>query len=511
MQLRTLSAGIVTFALFFTSNTFVAAQFAELTAPEDTTEIQLTAKGPTPYRPVTDAVLREHITTLPAGCMSYRVDGVVRGYVKGYVHTRHEKTKRLLGRRLSYFPIFEQKLKEHGLPTDLKYLAVVESALNPNAISRAGAGGLWQFMPSTGAEYGMRINGTVDERSNVVKSTDAAARYLKHLHKQYGDWALALAAYNSGPTRVSSAIRRARSSNFWRIQRYLPEETRNYVPAFIAATYICNFFNQHGLNPVEPDFDEQLTSYIRVHEGMSFTSIANATGIPYSVVKSLNPGFKRDYLPPSTEGNYVVLPTRVMPAYVRHLNNISGSRIYTWEGGETYAVSGNTGDGRYFQTSYYVTKTDLLENFANQIGANGDHLRAWNGMESNFVYEGQNIKVWRPLVVQIHQNVRIEAPNQATITTGQPQKADPNRTDNLPVTPGKAMPAAITAGSDPATSGGKPKKMLTAKDFQWHTVGRNESLEDIARQYNTSTDLLRKLNPGAASIKPGIRLKIRQL
>jgi membrane-bound lytic murein transglycosylase D len=142
----------------------------------------------------------------------------------------------MLGRRLTYFPLYEEKMREYGVPEDLNTSSVVESALNAKAVSRVGATGLWQFMPSTGGEYGLHTSSAVEDRSNPVKSTDAAARHLRDLYKMFDDWALALAAYNSGAGRVNSAIKRAGSRDFWQIQKFLPMETRNYVPAFIAAT-----------------------------------------------------------------------------------------------------------------------------------------------------------------------------------------------------------------------------------------------------------------------------------
>jgi len=173
----------------------------------------------------------------------------VKGYILGYVERNREKSQRILGRMVKYFPMFEQKLAQNEMPDDLKYLAVVESALNPKAISRVGAGGLWQFMPETGASYGLQITYEKDDRFDPHKSTDAAIEYLRKAHKRFGSWELALAAYNSGGGRVNRAIKRARSKNFWKIQRFLPRETRNYVPAFIGATYLTKYYQQYLLKP----------------------------------------------------------------------------------------------------------------------------------------------------------------------------------------------------------------------------------------------------------------------
>ncbi|MBK7938726.1 MAG: transglycosylase SLT domain-containing protein [Lewinellaceae bacterium] len=502
MQLRNPVFYWLTLFFAFTSLPLTAqdneVQDADLPEPIDTND-QLVPKGAA-YLNLTDAELKERLSYL-SSCLELRTDGVVRSYVKTYVQLKTEKTKNMLGKRLTYFPLFEQKLKEYGLPADLKYLSVVESALNPKAVSRVGATGLWQFMPYTGADYGLHTTGVVEERSDPVKSTDAAARYLKALFTQYDDWALALAAYNSGPGRVNSAIKRAHSRNFWAIQRYLPKETRNYVPAFIAATYICNYYQAHGLAPNNPDFDEQLTSYIKVYEGLSFRDIAEATGIDYAVVKTLNPGFRRDYVPPTTDGYFIILPERVMPAFVRYLNTL-GSRTYTMENNDNF-VNSNIGDGRYWHSLVNVQQPETLDNFAQKVGCNGDHLKAWNNLESNYVYTGQSLKLWHPVYVQKHSAIRIEAPDKNT-AGAKPKKNEPAKPASSPP---KAMPGQTTANS-PVSVNSRHDANATPQ-YQFHTVRRNESLEDIARQYATSVESLRKLN-NLSTLNIGMRLKIRE-
>jgi len=469
----------------------VDGQVSDLEDPIDTSDV-LVAKGSASYT-LTDAELKERLSMLQS-CLSVRVDGVVKGYIKTYTQLKTEKARIMLGKRLTYFPLFEEKLKEYGLPLDLKYLSVVESALNAKAVSRVGATGLWQFMPATGGEYGLRSNSAVEDRSNPVKSTDAAARHLRDLYKQFDDWALALAAYNSGQGRVNSAIRRAGSRNFWKLQPYLPLETRNYVPAFIVASYICNYFQLHGLDPLNPDMDEQLTDYINVHEGISFRDIADATGISYQVIKGLNPGFKRDYVPPTNEGHYVVVPKRVMPAFVRYLNTVSSARNYKLEDPENY-TSPDVGDGRYWQSTVNLRETVSIDDFANRMGMCGEHIKCWNNLDGNLLYPGQSLKLIRPVYVQKHTSIRIEAPGgTAKIQSSNGPK-----------------PNGATSGTNGKQTANLPNQPETPriKQFQFHTVKRNESLEDIARQYSTSVESLRKYN-NCNDIKFGTRLKIRE-
>jgi membrane-bound lytic murein transglycosylase D len=485
------TSGLVAVLAFILSSSPLQAQHGDLEIPVDTTDEVLLAKGPV-HSPITDAVLRERLNQL-TGCVNMRVNGVVKGYVKHYAIYKVEKTRAMLSRRLTYFPLFEQKLKEYGLPTDLKYLSVVESALNPKAVSKVGATGLWQFMPSTGSEYGLRQNGTVDERSNPVESTDAAARYLKRLYSQYHDWALALAAYNSGPTRVSSAIKRSGSRNFWVIQRYLPEETRNYVPAFIAATYICNFFQLHGLNPLSPDLDEQLTTYVKVYDGMTFRDIEGATGVSRAVVANLNPGYKRGYITPSTEGQYVVLPQRVLPAFIRYLNSQSGARVYNLPENLSY-VNESLGDGRYYQFFAQAPQAGHVARIAELMGTNGDQLISWNNLQSPNINAGQSLRVWRPVIVQKHTALKIEAPAATRRQTIRNFEPAPVRS---PVVRLVARRTAVPLPQAPRHTA-----------YQWHTLQRNESLSDLARQYNVSLDSLRKLNDTAV-LKAGARIRIK--
>jgi membrane-bound lytic murein transglycosylase D len=451
-----------------------------------------------------DSEVRERLSQLDA-CMTLEYTSPVRGYLNTYLFRKTEKTKSMLGKRLTYFPIFEQKLKEAGLPADLKYLAVVESALNPIAVSRAGATGLWQFMPETGSEYSLRQNGAVDERSDVVKSTEAAVKYLKHLHHQFGDWALALAAYNSGPTRVNNAIKRSGSRNFWRLQRFLPAETANYVPAFVAASYICNYWDLHNINPENPDMDQQITSYIRIWEGMSFSAISDATGVDYSMIKALNPGYRRDYVPSTLEGHYVVLPTRVMTVFTKYLNSISTNRNYIAEIGTTFVSGEDSKDGRYAETQFRIDQTDHIDRIGLAVGANGEHLKSWNKVKGNYIVSGTFIKVMRPVMVQEHHKLSIPAPKYAT-TVSSPKTQDVSQTTYTTT--------SQTSYTEPSVTTVQPvyeeKKELRVRQFTFHTVRRNESLSEIAKKYHTTPKKLKELND-IDKLKIGMRLKIEEL
>ncbi len=269
--------------------------------------------------PFEESVVRSRVDSMKNSALEPRYTQAVMSYVRTYTELNRPHAEQILGRTVLYFPLFEKMLREAGVPEDLKYLAIVESALDPKAISWVGAKGLWQFMPATGQYYGLHIEDRIDERCDPEKSTQAAIRYLQDAYERFGDWALAIAAYNSGGGRVSRAIKRGRSKDFWRIKRFLPRETRNYVPAFIGAQYLIEFYREHGLKPEYPPLDLQLTTEIQVYQGLSFFEIAQVTGIPVDWLEWLNPAFQLGYIPESSRGRGLRLPKRVVDKMVKYL------------------------------------------------------------------------------------------------------------------------------------------------------------------------------------------------
>ncbi|MEM9261509.1 MAG: lytic transglycosylase domain-containing protein, partial [Bacteroidota bacterium] len=218
---------------------------------------------------VADETVKERLAQLDQSFVEYRFDPSVRRLIRMYVERWRKGTARILGRTTRYFPYFTEQLEAQEMPEAIKYLSITESALRPFAVSYVGAGGLWQLMPGTARELGLTVNNEVDERFDLVKGTEAGLRYLQIQYEMFGDWALAMAAYNSGPGRVIRAKRRSGSSNYWKLRRYLPRETSTYVPGFIAATYLVTYFSQHELKAASVDLDAQLTEVIPVYEFLS--------------------------------------------------------------------------------------------------------------------------------------------------------------------------------------------------------------------------------------------------
>lgn len=261
------------------------------------------------------------------GCLiPVKLTKEVKDQIYRYTESYKKGSGEILGRAEMYFPIFDQYLSEAGIPSQLKYLSIVESALRPDAVSSAGAAGLWQFMRETGRHYGLEINRTVDQRRDPHLSTQSAVRYLKDLYDTFGDWSLALAAYNSGPGRVREAIRQANSTDFWKIKNYLPKETRNYVPAFIAASYLVSYYYMHGIEPILVEDDLVFTSSIMVYEKISFDDIASWTDLPIEKIRKLNPAYLKNYIPENESGQYLVLPNHSIHQVVNHLKRPDQAR-----------------------------------------------------------------------------------------------------------------------------------------------------------------------------------------
>lgn len=352
--------------------------------------------------PVYDRELvKERLKLMSNDVIVPKYTSVVEGYIKGYTIRNRAKAERILGRSIVYFPLFEEYLKKHNLPLDLKYLSVVESALAAKATSRVGAGGLWQFMPGTAKQYGLEINQYIDERSDPIKATEAAMLHLAKLYKRFKDWPLALAAYNSGSGRVRRAIRRSGRKDFWRLKRYLPRETRNYVPAFIGANYLLNYFEAHNLKPEYPVLDIQLTETIKVFGNYSFYQIAQLTDIPLDIIETLNPAYEQGIIPYKTEGHYLTLPKRVMPAFQDFMEAQRPDRLidpneFLISGPVHISRPAEESNANYVKSSHTVQVDESLHSIAAQLNCSLHQLKAWNNLTSDEVIEGQVLIVYIP-------------------------------------------------------------------------------------------------------------------
>lgn len=255
----------------------------------------------------TKKVIIQRLNDLEHG-VDIKYNSTIRKLINSFVYGGRQTTERVLGQSAIYFPIFDEYIRKYNVPDEIKYLSIVESMLNPKARSPVGAGGIWQFMPKTGRLYGLKINNYVDERFDIHKASEASAHYLSDLFEKYQDWTLAIAAYNCGPGRLDGAIRKARSKDFWKLKKHLPEETQLYVPKFIAVKYVFTYYMYYGLRPAYPDYNEMLTQPTKVFKRKNFKQIAKETGIPRKLLEKYNPSFRRKIIPPSLEGHTLVIP-----------------------------------------------------------------------------------------------------------------------------------------------------------------------------------------------------------
>lgn len=260
-------------------------------------------------------VYKERLSKMPTIIEMPYNDAVQQMIDRYSIKLRHSVSM-MLGIQNFYMPIFEEALEAYGLPLELKYLPVVESALNPNAVSRVGATGLWQFMITTGKQYGLQINSLVDERRDPIKSSYAAAHYLKDLYKIFGDWNLVIAAYNCGPDNITKAMHRSKGeTDYWQIYPYLPKETRGYVPAFIAANYIMTYYCDHNICPMRADLPVK-TDTVMVNRDVHFEQIASVLNMDINQIKELNPQYRRNIVNGNTQASAIRLPSTQINSFI---------------------------------------------------------------------------------------------------------------------------------------------------------------------------------------------------
>lgn len=381
-----------------------------------------------------------------------------------FLTNKRDLMQRMLGISRYYFPLFEQTLDQYNLPLEIKYLAIVESALNPRARSRVGATGLWQFMYTTGRMYDLQVSSYVDERSDPERSTDAAARYLAKLYELFGDWDLALAAYNSGPGNVNKAIRRSGGyENYWNLRPFLPRETAGYVPAFLATMYLFEYAEAHGLTPAEvrePYFE---TDTLRVKSTITFEQISKYTGVSKEEIEVLNPSYKLGIIPGITGKQYTLrLPRRSIGVFVNNEEAIYDrvqQELAARENPLPQYVKAEE------QIRYRVRSGDYLGKIAETHGVTVSQIKQWNGLRSNMLRVGQRLTIYprKPVVTQ--------------------------------------AVAVDSKGADRDAAG---------KDLQVYVVQKGDSLWTISKKHQGITvENLREWNGIRGNdIKPGTRLKL---
>ena len=388
-------------------------------------------------------------------------------------------------------------MDSYGVPTDLKYLVVIESAFNPKAVSRAGATGLWQFMYATGIVYDLRESAIVDDRCDPIKSTIAAARFLKDLYNIYNDWSLVLAAYNCGPGNVNKAMKRSGKKDFWDIYSYLPRETRNYVPAFIAATYVMNFYDKHDIQPVELSQPLNLINdTVRVSKDVYFGQIADVLQMPLEEIEALNPQYKMSYIP-GTQAEYSLkLPFDYIDKYIELEDSIV---LHDLEKYKKNLIKDEEGDSNVYVIKticHKVKRKETWTSISKRYNVSVSELRSWNKkIKRNKLRVGTMLTVKQKVPIEKEKIIDKEENEKSPFE--QNEIVEANNSDNQ---------LQKTDEQTPTSKKATQKKKQTSSKI--HTVKSGETLSSIAKKYGTSEQKLTRLN--GFNNKTANRLRIGQ-
>ncbi|MEG0648025.1 MAG: transglycosylase SLT domain-containing protein, partial [Bacteroides sp.] len=349
----------------------------------------------------------DRLSRIPS-VMELPYNEIVRKFIDMYNGRLRNQVSFMLSACNFYMPLFEEALDAYGLPMELKYLPIIESSLNPSAVSRAGAAGLWQFMLPTGKMYGLETNSLVDERRDPIKATWAAARYLKELYAIYQDWNLVIAAYNCGPGTINKAIRRAGGeTDYWKIYNYLPKETRGYVPAFIAANYVMTYYCDHNICPMETNIPAN-TDTIQINKDLHFEQIADLCDVSMDQLKSLNPQYKRNIIPGENKPYTLRLPLSSVSTFIDKQDTIYSHRSNElFKNRKTVDIrdsapqvasksskqsKSSTPSGN---VTYHKIKTgETLSTIAEKYKVRIKDLQNWNGLQNSKIAAGKQLKIY---------------------------------------------------------------------------------------------------------------------
>jgi membrane-bound lytic murein transglycosylase D len=463
----------------------------------------------------------------------------VKDFIDLYAYRRRALTQRVMGLSNLYFPMYEEILDKEGLPLEFKYLSIIESALNPVAVSRVGATGLWQFMYSTGILYDLKVNSFTDDRRDPVKSTYAACKYFKDMYAIYGDWLLVIASYNCGAGNVNKAIKRSGGKkNFWEIMQYLPAETRSYVPAFIAVAYVMNYSREHNLYPITPAYSYFQVDTINVTKQVNFNVIASQIDLPLDVISFLNPIYKKNYIPDTEESYTLRLPTNKIALYMAKEEQILAlstpppkpvmqviARTVVQDTSSTDSAgvavqvdSANTNNTVQVARTEYkyvekkvvkvhvVRKNESVASVASDYGMTVTELKRLNRLRSNNLQRGQRLSV--------NTTVRMKVPVENSSIASKPKTTSTNSNSTETSVNDTSLKTATTeiksdsiADNSPQVNTSTPVK--TPK-YVYHLVQPGDTLWNIARRYNGVTiEMIKNINNLRSSeLKVGTKLKV---
>ncbi|WP_243349819.1 LysM peptidoglycan-binding domain-containing protein [Parabacteroides sp. FAFU027] len=410
-----------------------------------------------------DSIYIERLSKMPS-VIEMPYNQVVRTYIDLYAGRLRERVSYMMGLSKFYFPLFEQALDAENMPLELKYLPVIESALNPAATSRVGAAGLWQFMIYTGKDYGLQIDNLIDERRDPIKSTYVAVRYLKALHRIYGDWNLAIAAYNCGPGNVNKAIRRSGGKrDYWEIYFNLPKETRGYVPAFIAVNYLMSYAKEHNICAAQCKLPVN-SDTVQVNKMVHFQQIADMLNIPVEEVKILNPQYRKELIPGNIKPQTLRLPMASAYAYIEQEDTIAKYRSEEFLLNFRKTVDPGTINDDVVQTviRHKVRKGESIYNVASRYGVSVSDIKSWNNLKSTKLKKNSLLAIYK----------------EKRVTPVAPVK---NSNDSISNQTASVVKEKTKAKSVSATT-------------QYYKVKKGETLQEIAAKYDVSVCDLKKMN-----------------
>lgn len=446
---------------------------------------------------VSDEVIIQRLAALP-NVIEMPYNQIVRSYIEKYTKEGRAQVPALLGLGLYYNPIFEQALEEQGLPLELKYLPMIESSLDPNAVSKHGAAGLWQFMLATAKGLGMEVNSLVDERRDPYLSSEMAAAYLKGLYDTYGDWSLAIAAYNCGPNTLNKAIRRAggdpKSHDFWSTYNYLPPETRGYVPAFIAINYVMKYYPEHNISPVLPTAPLVMDT-IHISDRLHFEQISQVLDIPVEELRVLNPQYRADIIPGSLDNpRNFILPSQQIHAFLMSEEDIKNFEVEKyaqrttvepaipsedemmavedteiWAHPDTTASDNVIQEGETQTIIHKVKAGETLASIAKTYEVTPEEIKQTNGLRRNAVRVGQQLRI-------VTSSPQAILENTVAVVT------------NPPATKPAANPAPPKKTETPKNPAPKPASTTT------YTVKKGDTLGGIASKHGVTIAAIKSAN-----------------
>jgi len=449
------------------------------------------------------------ITPIP---LSYNQS--VKNYIDLYAVRKRELTARVMGLANLYFPMFEEVLDREGLPLEFKYLSVVESALNPLAVSPMGATGIWQFMFNTGKLYDLKVTSYIDERKDPYKSTVAACKYFKDMYAIYGDWLLVIASYNCGPGNVNRAINRSGGkTNFWEICRYLPAETRGYVPAFIAVCYLMNNSREHNLFPVSPEFSYYDVDTVVVHKAATFAAISKAIDVPEDVLAYLNPIAKKRYIPDMEEPFSLRLPANKVYSFVSQESIIFKADTslpppmlaFETDSKSKAIVDNSLAPGemvfKQVKKTHTVQRGETITEISDRYNCSIAEIKKMNNLKSSKLRAGQKLRVFALVKVK-------EGPKM-------PVEPDPVETNLAAAESDSAAGVQVQPANDttpkPAKAAPVAEKKQQPTRYIYHLVQKGDTLVSIAKRYDGVTiqqlKLFNKIK-SSSDLKPGTKIKV---